>query len=77
MKTMPISRFKAEALQTIREVTATKQPVLITKRGKPVAKVIPYQAPTEMPQPGQLADFLLFEKDIVSPLGSAIWEACQ
>ena len=77
MKTMPISRFKAQALQTIREVTATKQPVVITKRGKPVVEVVPYQDTTETPQPGQLADFLIFEEDIVSPLGSALWEACQ
>jgi prevent-host-death family protein len=37
------SRFKARALEIFREVERTGQPVIITDRGKPVLKLIPYR----------------------------------
>jgi len=39
MKTMPIGEFKAKCLGVVAEVNATGQAVLITKRGKPVARL--------------------------------------
>jgi prevent-host-death family protein len=77
MKTMAISQFKALALKIIDEVAKSKEGVIITKRGKPLAQVLPYQTPVKKNKPGKLADILVFEKDIVSPLGEDIWEACQ
>ena len=77
MKTMAISQFKALALKIIDEVAKTKQGVVITKRGKPLAQVIPFQSPTDKNEPGTLSDTLLFEKDIVTPLGEDLWEAAQ
>lgn len=38
--------FKAKCLAIIDEVHETRQEVIITKRGKPMAKVIPFEAPT-------------------------------
>ncbi len=73
MKNMAISEFKAKALQVLGEVAATRQPVVVTKRGKPLAKVVPFTE--EGAAPGKLADALVFEKDIVSPLGENLWEA--
>jgi hypothetical protein len=29
------------------------------------------------PKPGKLANYLVFEKDIVSPLGEEMWDACK
>jgi len=34
--------FKAHALEHFRQVLATKQPVVIMDKGKPVLKVVPY-----------------------------------
>ncbi len=75
MRTMPVTEFKAHALQVLGEIAARKEPVLITKRGKPLAEVIPHAGTT--PQAGRLADALVFEKDIVSPLGEDAWDACR
>ncbi len=75
MKTLAITDFKAHALQVLGQVAETKEPVLVTKRGKPLAEVIPYTS--EQPQPGKLASALIFEDDIVSPLGSEMWNACK
>ena len=41
MKTMPASAFKARCLQVLDEVRKFRTPVVITKKGRPVAKVVP------------------------------------
>lgn len=41
MKTMPAGAFKVHCLAVMDEVQAKREPVLITKRGKPVAKLVP------------------------------------
>lgn len=45
MKTMAAGKFKAQCLQVMEQVRATRTPVLITKRGKPVAKLVPAEGP--------------------------------
>ena len=75
MKTMAVSEFKAKALQVVGEVAETKEPLVITKRGKPVARLSPFTE--EKVQLGKLADTFVFETDIVSPLGHEMWEACR
>jgi prevent-host-death family protein len=41
MKTIPAGQFKAHCLAIMDEVQAKRQAVVITKRGKPVAKLVP------------------------------------
>jgi prevent-host-death family protein len=41
MKQMPTSAFKARCLRVMDDVQATGEPVIVTKRGKPVVKVVP------------------------------------
>lgn len=41
MKHMPAGKFKARCLSVMDDVNATGEPVIITKRGTPVAKVVP------------------------------------
>jgi prevent-host-death family protein len=77
MKTMGISQFKAHALKIIDQVSATQEIVVITKRGKPMAQIIPYQNLKSKHKPGKLADTLVFENDIISPLGEEMWDACR
>jgi len=77
MKSMAISEFKAHALKVIDRVSKTMEGVVITKRGRPVAQVIPYKKPQKHAGPGRLSSALVFEKDIVSPLGPDIWEASE
>jgi prevent-host-death family protein len=77
MKTMAISDFKAHSLQVLGRVARTKEPVVVTKRGKPLVEVIPFRHNDESPAPGKLSASLVFEKDIVSPLGESIWGACK
>jgi len=41
MKSMPAGEFKARCLKVMEQVRTTRQPVVITKRGRPVAKLVP------------------------------------
>jgi prevent-host-death family protein len=41
MKTMRAGDFKARCLKVMDQVRATREPVIITKRGQPVAKLVP------------------------------------
>jgi prevent-host-death family protein len=41
MRTMAAGEFKAKCLGVMTEVNSTGQPVLVTKRGKPFARVLP------------------------------------
>jgi prevent-host-death family protein len=42
-KTIPAGAFKARCLAIMDEVAAKRQAVVITKRGKPVAKLVPVE----------------------------------
>ncbi len=77
MKTMGISEFKSHALKILDQVAKTQEMIVITKRGKPLAQISPYRNPDINPKPGKLSDALIFEKDIISPLGEEMWDACK
>lgn len=47
MRTMAIGEFKAKCLAVMAEVSTTGEPVLVTKRGKPLARVLPFQEQTQ------------------------------
>ena len=43
MKRILISEFKAKCIELLKRVQATRQPLVVTLRGKPVAKVVPFR----------------------------------
>lgn len=47
MKTIAAGQFKARCLRLMDEVRATREPVLITKKGRPVAKLVPAESHVE------------------------------
>ncbi len=79
MNTMGISEFKAQALKILDLIARSHESLIITKRGKPLVKILPCATGTivDAAIPGQLTDTLVFEKDIVSPLNESMWEACR
>lgn len=48
MRTIPAGRFKAQCLRLLDEVAATGETIVVTKRGKPVAKVEPVEEPPSL-----------------------------
>lgn len=69
MKRMPAGEFKARCLKVMDEVHATRQSVLITKKGRPVAKLVPADEP-EHDVFGCLAGVLEIVGDIESPVAA-------
>ena len=47
MKTIPAGEFKAQCLSLMEDVRSTKRPLVITKRGKPIAKLVPIEEPKD------------------------------
>lgn len=47
MKTIAAAEFKARCLILMEDVRKTREPVVITKRGKPVAKLVPVEKPKD------------------------------
>ena len=67
-KTMAAGLFKTHCLAVMDEVQAKRQPVLITKNGKPVAQLVPVQADQDDPIFGFYKGKLKIVGDIASPL---------
>lgn len=62
---IPASRFKAECLALLDDVAAHRRTIVVTKRGKAVARVVPVE------DEGVAADLrgsILSQEDIVRPL---------
>ena len=72
--TIGAGEFKAKCLQLLDDVAAHREPLVITKRGKPVARLVPM--PPEARLFGALAGSVLDEGDIVAPV-DAEWDAAK
>lgn len=67
MKHMPAGQFKAQCLAIMDEVSRSGEPVLITKHGKPVAKLVPAERQSEDVF-GYMAGKVKIVGDIVGPV---------
>jgi prevent-host-death family protein len=77
MKKMPAGEFKARCLAVMESVQKTKESVLITKRGRPVAKLVPADEPARGFL-GRLEGIVKIAGDIESPLVPAeAWEVLR
>jgi len=74
MESLSVSEFKSKCLAVLKDVNKQKKRVVITKRGKPIAEVIPYD-PREKEIP--LKDTVLFMGDIISPVADEDWEVLK
>jgi prevent-host-death family protein len=72
--TIAAGEFKAKCLKLLDEVAQTRETLVITKRGRPVAKLVP--VPTEGDLVGSMRGSVVWEGDIISPLENE-WEAAQ
>ncbi len=66
--------FKAKCLQLLDDVAEQRGTLIITKHGKPVAKLVPVEP--EQSLFGALKGSVVREMDIVSPV-NAEWEAAK
>ncbi len=64
VRRVPAGEFKARCLALLDEVADTGAELVVTKYGRPVAKVVPVGAAETHPLKGSV----LFERDLVGPL---------
>jgi prevent-host-death family protein len=77
MKQMPAGKFKARCLSVMDDVNATGEPVIITKRGTPVAKIVPVTSKKQ-----NLFGFMVGQFKIVGDIESPVvsleeWEVMR
>lgn len=77
MKTMPAGQFKARCLRIMDDVQSTREPVVITKNGRPVAKLVPAGKPSD-DFLGKLSGVMKIVGDITQPIEDPeAWEALR
>ncbi len=62
------TEFKAKCLKLVDEVARTRESIIVTKHGKPVAKVVPIEAEKPLSNFGYMAGTLKITGDIISPI---------
>jgi len=77
MKTIAAGEFKARCLTLMDEVRKNREPIVITKRGKPVAKLVPAEKEGREFL-GRLEGIIRIVGDIESPVEPAeAWESAR
>jgi prevent-host-death family protein len=72
---MAAGEFKAKCLQVMDQVAKRRQPVVVTKRGKPVVCIVPVEPDEPRSIFGALAGQLEIVGDIETPvLPAKLWE---
>jgi prevent-host-death family protein len=72
-KTIAAGEFKAKCLHLLDEVARQRAPLVITKRGKPVAKLVPIDDATPLTLYGRMKGTARILGDIVGPLDDVEW----
>ncbi len=74
-RTVPAARFKAQCLALMDRVGRTGEEIIITKHGRPVAKLVPVtpRGPGRRPLFGRSRGVIQIVGDIVAPIGPD-WE---
>ena len=73
--TIAAGEFKAKCLKLLDQVAAERKTLVITKHGKPVARLAPMPS-AEGDLVGSMRGSVLWEGDIISPL-DVEWEAMK
>ena len=79
VETMAISKFKATCLAVLDRVKRSGRPVLVTRRGEPIAQIVP-PAPAERPPSwlGCMSGTVEILGDIIAPASDeSDWEALR
>ena len=78
MNQISVSQFKAKCLAVLAQVAETGAPVLVTRYGKPVARVVPPPKPAGSDWIGSMKGTGRILGDFVEPAGGLDdWEALR
>ena len=72
-RTIKASEFKAKCLQLMDEVAESGEEIIITKKGRPVSRLVPFRKRPQAPI-GHYKDIIQVNDDLFEPL-DVEWEA--
>ena len=77
-KTVTATRFKAECLKLIDEVNSDGRPIVVTRHGKPVARLSPVAKEQRTSIIGSMRGSIIGYSDIISPASDPDdWDALR
>jgi prevent-host-death family protein len=71
VRTIPAGRFKAQCLRLLDDVAETGETIVVTKRGKPVARIEPVDEPPSLK--GSIV-YLVSDEELIAPIDE-VWNA--
>lgn len=74
MKTVQISKFKAECIGILKDVHKTEESITVTLRGKPIVTVHPARENNKKKRLGSLRGNMTVRCDLVSESSAKDWE---
>jgi prevent-host-death family protein len=74
-RTVPATEFKAHCLALLEKVRETRQPLLVTRHGKPVVEICPY-VPKDAARVNPLKGSIVYQDDLISPLEEK-WDSAR
>ena len=77
MKTILVSEFKAKCIAVLREVERSGEPVVVTRRGRPMARVEPFSQAKQRKQLGASRGSMQIRRDLVRSESTADWEMLE
>jgi prevent-host-death family protein len=78
MKSVAISEFKSHCLSLLEDVARTGEPLLVTKRGRPLARITPSGNIAIARPQDTLRGSVSYEGDLLAPVVSAeAWNAVR
>jgi|694.fasta_scaffold59566_5 prevent-host-death family protein len=75
MKTVILSTFKSHCIALLREAQRTAEPIIVTRRGRPLARIEPVREPVPSRRFGRQRGRMRIKGDIVHADFSADWES--
>lgn len=76
LRTVSVSNFKTHCLQYLEQASSLKIECIVTKRGKPIAKLIPIENQQQPLKFGSMNRTGSIRGDVVDPIHGD-WEVCS
>jgi len=74
MKTLAVSDFKAKCIAVLREAQRNGEPLLVTRRGRPLARIEPISEDSSKRQLGLHRGRMRIRRDIVGMTSEDDWD---
>ncbi len=74
MKTLAVSAFKAKCIAVLREAQRSGEPLLVTRRGRPLARIEPISEEASERRLGQLRGRMRILGDLINSSSEDDWE---